>query len=60
MNQAIVESEERRACEPDSVAPPRADMYTLVHKGIRAFMGAARVKVVVASVMLLKAGYRCS
>ena len=40
MNQAIVESEVRRACEPDSVAPPRVDMYTLVHKGIRAFMGA--------------------
>jgi len=40
MNQAIVETEVRLVRDPDAVAPPRVDMYTLVHKGIRAFMGA--------------------
>lgn len=40
MNQAIVEAEMRHAREQDAVAPARVDMYTLVHKGIRAFMGA--------------------
>lgn len=40
MNQAVVESEVRRARPPAAVAAPRVDMYTLVHKGIRAFLGA--------------------
>jgi hypothetical protein len=39
MNQAVVRLDERRE-RLSHAARPRVDMYTLVHKGIRAFMGA--------------------
>lgn len=40
MNQAIVKLDERRERAQAAAAGQRVDMYTLVHKGIRAFLGA--------------------
>lgn len=40
MNQAVVKLDERRERVQAAAAGQRVDMYTLVHKGIRAFLGA--------------------
>lgn len=40
MKQAVVQLAERRERQQAVAAGPRVDMYTLVHKGIRAFLGA--------------------
>jgi hypothetical protein len=40
MKQAVIRLDERRDRAPSPAAGPRVDMYTLVHKGIRAFLGA--------------------
>ncbi|MGD9952631.1 MAG: hemerythrin domain-containing protein [Burkholderiales bacterium] len=39
MKQAVIRLDEHRGRAPSPAAGPRVDMYTLVHKGIRAFMG---------------------
>ena len=39
MNQAVIRLDERRGRAPSLAAGSLVDMYTLVHKGIRAFMG---------------------
>jgi Hemerythrin HHE cation binding domain len=41
MNQAVVKLDERRERAQAAATGQRVDMYILVHKGIRAFMGAA-------------------
>jgi hypothetical protein len=40
MKQAVIRLDEHRGRAPSPATGPRVDMYTLVHKGIRAFMGA--------------------